>query len=173
MSEKYHDYYPEPPNKTPYTTYWWNKLVYRVDMALKEGTFWSNRFQPPLIHPIEDGEHIWSKDDLKELRASLKEMCPDNVRFTVEGERANGQGEFEFWGKEALDEIQDEINYWSWCDFPQLAEDFPGMTEEDMADYCLSIHGDIDPDDFCWAFLWDDTLEVHHAYIDQQILDGR
>lgn len=124
----------------PYTLTLWNKLIDRVNWVISQryGMWWVN-------NPVEyfdeyEAPHIWSVDDIKDVKDKLKQAC-GYIDF-------EGDDDPEMWDQDTIDEIENEIIRVTWCDIYELLQENPGWSEDDAIDYCLSL---ADPsDNFCW-----------------------
>jgi len=85
-----------------YTRDDWNDIIQQVnDLAVNpdEGC------DPVATLPEVDPDHIWTKDDITQVRDKLTEICSDNT-FSAE---------LRLWAQEIIDEINDAIAQ-GWCD---------------------------------------------------------
>jgi hypothetical protein len=91
------------------------------------------------IDEIEEAEedHVWTKEDVEEVREKMIEMCPD-IEFDRNGEPLLEKP----WSEEIIDEIEDQMD---WCDCEPA-----GPTEIILADeplkYCGTCCGFDDPE---------------------------
>lgn len=97
----------------PYSIANWNKLIGDVNEILEDPPSGSD-CEP--IEPIEEVEdpHLWSVEDVEEMRDKLKETCPD-ISFSEE---------LVLWHPEIIDEIEEQMEE-AWCD----CEEEPALEE--------------------------------------------
>ena len=89
----------------------WNLLIEDVNNILQNPPANSNNCQPiDTIQPVTD-PHLWSDDDIKEVRNKLMETCPD-ISF---------QEELLLWRAEIVDEIEVQMEN-AWCDCNAVEE---------------------------------------------------
>lgn len=96
----------------PYSIKNWNDLIEDVNEILENPPYES--VDCPPVDPIElvEDPHIWTVQDVEEMRDKLKETCPD-IEF---------EEELEVWKKDIIDEIVEEMDK-AWCDCEGEEED--------------------------------------------------
>jgi hypothetical protein len=87
----------------PFSRENWNKLIRDLNENLANAPGGCEGISP--LDEV-DPEHIWTKQDVEEVRDKIKEMCEDN-EF---GEDLNKP-----WRKAIIDEIEEQMNHWCDC----------------------------------------------------------
>lgn len=98
----------------------WNELIGDVNDILQGPPEGASNCPP--VDPIDEvtDPHLWSVEDVTDMRDKLKETCPD-ISFSEE---------LVLWKKEIIDEIEDQMDN-AWCDCE---------TEPDEEDLALCTH---------------------------------
>ena len=98
MSSEYYEI-DKPFRRTPD----WNKLIRDLNEILENAPGGCSGIEP--LEEVEP-EHIWTKQDVEEVRAKIEEMCEDN-EFDEDLDKP--------WRRAIIDEIEAQMNHWCDC----------------------------------------------------------